>query len=190
MSKERKKVLLACTGSVATVKLSKLVNLLKTIPVDVRIVMTEHSKHFVNAEMWEQLDDDVTVYSDTDEWDTWQKMGDKVLHIELAKWADLLLIAPLGAHSMAKIANGLCDNLLTCMVRAWDFKKPHLFAPAMNTVMWNHPITKEHVEKLTGWQYVMIPPVSKKLACGDFGVGAMAEVETIVERVKLILDPS
>ncbi|XP_016852947.1 phosphopantothenoylcysteine decarboxylase isoform X2 [Anolis carolinensis] len=117
----------------------------------------------------------------------WKGRSDPVLHIELRRWADLMLVAPLDANSLAKVANGLCDNLLTCVIRAWDLSKPLLFCPAMNTAMWEHPITAQQVEKLKGFGYVEIPCIVKKLICGDEGRGAMAEVSTIVEKVKAVL---
>lgn len=70
------------------------------------------------------------------------------MHIELRKWADCLLIAPLSANTMAKISNGLCDNLLTNVARAWDYNKPMILAPAMNTMMYENPITKKQITKL------------------------------------------
>lgn len=82
---------------------------------------------------------------------------------------------------------GLCDNLLTCVARAWELKKPLLFCPAMNTKMWEHPITETQVNILRTWGYTMVPCVSKTLICGDTGLGAMAEVSTIVEYVKNVL---
>ena len=82
------------------------------------------------------------------------------------------------------MANGLCDNLLTCVVRAWDVKRPLLFAPAMNTLMWDHPLTDRHVEQLTSFGYTYIPVVEKTLMCGDKGLGAMASVDTLVQIVK------
>ncbi|XP_030811225.1 phosphopantothenoylcysteine decarboxylase isoform X2 [Camarhynchus parvulus] len=78
--------------------------------------------------------------------------------------------------------------LQTCVIRAWDLSKPLLFCPAMNTAMWEHPITARHVEQLKAFGYTEIPCVVKKLVCGDEGRGAMAEVWTIVERVKRILE--
>lgn len=79
---------------------------------------------------------------------------------------------------------GLCDNLLTCAVRAWDLAKPLLFCPAMNTKMYEHPSTSEHVGKLLSWGYHLIPVTEKVLVCGDKGVGAMAEICTIVDHVR------
>ena len=81
------------------------------------------------------------------------------------------------------MAQGLCDNLLTCIVRAWDLDKPLLFCPAMNTHMWNHPLTQEHITKIKSFGYVEIPCISKTLMCGGTGPGAMADVLTIVEAV-------
>nr|XP_014123126.1 phosphopantothenoylcysteine decarboxylase isoform X3 [Zonotrichia albicollis] len=118
----------------------------------------------------------------------WKGRSDPVLHIELRRWADLMVVAPLDANTLAKVANGICDNLLTCVIRAWDLSKPLLFCPAMNTAMWEHPITARHVEQLKAFGYTEIPCVVKKLVCGDEGRGAMAEVWTIVERVKKILE--
>ena len=81
----------------------------------------------------------------------------------------------------------MCDNLLTCICRAWDFSKPILFAPAMNTHMWNHPITATQINALKSWGYIEIPPIEKVLMCKDKGVGAMAEPDTIVKKVFDIL---
>nr|CAH0097991.1 unnamed protein product [Daphnia galeata] len=172
------KVLIGCTGSVATIKVNELVDQLKNSNFEVQVVATKcamHflSKHIINCKVW----------VDKDEWNMWNERGDPVLHIELRKWADILLLAPLDANSLAKIAHGICDNLLTCTVRAWDLEKPLLFCPAMNTYMWNHPLTAEHILKLKTFGYTEIPCISKTLVCGDTGVGAMAEVKTIVEKV-------
>lgn len=107
----------------------------------------------------------------------------------MAKWADILLVAPLDANTLAKLASGLCDNLLTCICRAWlqpvhERHRKLLVCPAMNTAMWNHPITKTHLDVLQGWGFQVLPPVEKVLVCGDAGVGAMAEVECIVQAVE------
>ena len=94
-----------------------------------------------------------------------------------------LYLAPLDANTLAKIANGQCDNLLTCVCRAWDFKKPIIFAPAMNTMMWEHPITDIQINTLKTWGYTEIAPIEKVLMCKDKGKGAMAEPSTIVKTV-------
>ncbi|TKS73499.1 Phosphopantothenoylcysteine decarboxylase [Collichthys lucidus] len=177
------RVLVGVTGSVAALKLPLLVSQLLQLPgVDVRVITTEHAKHFYNpAEV------SVTIYSDSDEWEVWTQRSDPVLHIELRRWADLLVIAPLDANTLGKIANGICDNLLTCVVRAWDTSRPLLFCPAMNTAMWQHPITAQQVSRLKEFGYVEIPCIAKKLVCGDEGKGAMAEVSAIVSVVEQYL---
>ncbi|XP_074488926.1 phosphopantothenoylcysteine decarboxylase isoform X2 [Sebastes fasciatus] len=103
------RVLVGVTGSVAALKLPLLVTQLLQLPgVDVRVVTTEHAKHFYNpAEV------SVKIYSDKDEWELWTQRTDPVLHIDLRRWADLLVIAPLDANTLGKIANGICDNLVT-----------------------------------------------------------------------------
>ncbi|XP_073706868.1 phosphopantothenoylcysteine decarboxylase [Garra rufa] len=173
-------VLVGLTGSVAALKAPLLVTQLLEIPgVDVRVVTTGHATHFYDIN-----EVPVRVYTDKDEWEMWTKRSDPVLHIELRRWADLLVIAPLDANTLGKIASGICDNLLTCVVRAWDTKRPLLFCPAMNTAMWQHPITAQQVATLKSFGYIEIPCIAKKLVCGDEGKGAMAEVSTIVETVK------
>uniref|UniRef100_A0A8C8WGA8 Phosphopantothenoylcysteine decarboxylase n=1 Tax=Panthera leo TaxID=9689 RepID=A0A8C8WGA8_PANLE len=117
----------------------------------------------------------------------WKGRSDPVLHIDLRRWADLMLVAPLDANTLGKVASGICDNLLTCVIRAWDCRKPLLFCPAMNTAMWEHPVTAQQVGLLKAFGYVEIPCVVKKLVCGDEGLGAMAEVGTIVDKVKEVL---
>ncbi|XP_075907972.1 phosphopantothenoylcysteine decarboxylase-like isoform X2 [Petromyzon marinus] len=165
----RPRVLLGATGSVASVKLPLLVARLLALPQqpEVRVVCTEHAKHFFAPESLP-----VPVYSDADEWQTWTRLGDPVLHVDLRRWADLLLLAPLDANSLAKVAGGLCDNLLMCVVRAWDRDRPLLFCPAMNTHMWDHPLTGAHTRALRQLGYEEVACVSKTLACGDTGCTA------------------
>lgn len=141
-STSRKKVLVGCTGSVATIKLPQLVEMLRRNNLEVRVVVTERAKHFLKDA---QLPPEIQVLSDTVEWAAWQDRGDPVLHIDLVKWADIFVIAPLDANTLGKIASGICDNIVTCVARAWDNAKPLLFCPAMNTKMWEHPITMPQV---------------------------------------------
>ena len=173
-------VLMGVSGSVATIKLKEIVLLLRQrIPnVNIKVIATKNSLHFFTPS-----DIDAEVLTDENEWSTWNKIGDPVLHIELCKWADILVIAPLDANTLAKLANGLCDNLLTCVSRAWRPSKTFFFAPAMNTVMFEHQLTAKQINILTSFGYKCIPPVAKKLACGDLGMGAMASVADIVQEV-------
>ncbi len=107
----------------------------------------------------------------------WRR-GDAVLHIELRKWADVFLIAPLSANTLAKLAGGQCDNLLTCVARAWDFaqRRPFVVAPAMNTLMWTHALTADQLARIEAWGVTIVPPVAKTLACGDIGMVLMCNV--------------
>ncbi|XP_069898966.1 phosphopantothenoylcysteine decarboxylase isoform X1 [Dipodomys merriami] len=176
-------VLVGVTGSVAALKLPLLVSKLLEIPgLEVTVVTTERAKHFYSPQ-----DVPVALFSDADEWEMWKGRSDPVLHIDLRRWADLMLVAPLDANTLGKVAGGLCDNLLTCVIRAWDRSKPLLFCPAMNTAMWEHPITAQQVGQLKAFGYQEIPCIAKKLVCGDQGLGAMAEVDTIVAQVKEVL---
>ncbi|KOO52742.1 phosphopantothenoylcysteine decarboxylase [Chrysochromulina tobinii] len=141
------------------------------------------------------------IFRDADEWRTFSIVGqDPVVHIELAKRNQLLLIAPLCANTLAAAALGLCGNLLGSVLRAWYYDldaafatplaerygahavdKPVLVAPAMNTFMWHQRVTGSHLAVLEARGVRVVPPVAKKLACGDTGVGAMAEVPQVVQ---------
>ncbi|KAI8821141.1 flavoprotein [Fimicolochytrium jonesii] len=147
--------------------------------IEIKVISTTHALHFFNRTEVEA--EGVPVYTDAEEWAAWTKMSDPVLHIDLRAWADLLLIAPLSANTLSKLASGASDNLLTCVLRAWDTSKPVILCPAMNMHMWTHPFTARHLEVCTSiLGYRVIDPVVKKLACGDLGNGAMAEVDTII----------
>jgi phosphopantothenoylcysteine synthetase/decarboxylase len=120
-------------------------------------------------------------------------LSDSVLHIDLRNWADICVVAPLSAHTLSKIANGLCDDLLTCILRAWDFgkSKPVVLAPAMNTAMWDHPLTTMHLNTVKNFggeggnsTVVVVQPIAKTLACGEVGVGALAELDDITFTVE------
>ncbi|KAK9788158.1 hypothetical protein WJX73_002590 [Symbiochloris irregularis] len=178
-------ILLGVTGSVAAIKVPDLATLLSALGT-VRVVTTAAATHFFSEDALPA--DARPVLGDDGEWSTWNQKGDPVTHIELRKWADCMVIAPLSANTLAKCAQGLCDNLLTCIVRAWDFSKPLLLAPAMNTMMWDSPFTGRQLAELETMGATVIAPMSKALACGDVGTGAMAEVHTVLEKVKGCLD--
>lgn len=134
---------------------------------------------------------DIRIWSDSDEFvGAKYKRNQPVLHIDLRKRADIMVIAPCTADMLASLAGGRADTLLTCVMRAWDFKKPVVIAPAMNTLMWNHPATQEHIAKLREWhkeRLTIVDPVSKLLACGEAGIGALAPVDDIVKAVRRAL---
>lgn len=202
----KRHILLAASGSVATIKLVQIINGLKSQHnISIRLILTRSASEFLSGQSLEQPTVDQisrlphvdAVYTDAHEWAQPWKRNAPILHIELRRWADVLVISPLSANTMAKIVNGMCDNLLTSVVRAWDVtgtvdgvKKKILVAPAMNTCMWNHPITARQLRVLedewggeSGW-FEVLRPISKNLACGDVGNGAMVTWETIVEAIE------
>ncbi|KAK3225174.1 hypothetical protein Dsin_005036 [Dipteronia sinensis] len=181
---KRPRILLAASGSVAAIKFANLCHCFSEW-AEVRAVATRPSLHFIDKAA---IPKDVIFYTDEDEWSSWSKIGDGVLHIELRRWADIMVIAPLSANTLGKIAGGLCDNLLTCIVRAWDYNKPLFIAPAMNTFMWTNPFTERHLMTIDELGITLIPPVTKRLACGDHGNGAMAEPSLIYSTVRLFFE--
>jgi phosphopantothenoylcysteine decarboxylase len=214
-------VLLGVTGSVAALRVPDLFAELRRRRHGVRVVATQASLYFfdpVSLDPSRAERNPEVVVLDEDEWPgraegRRSQRGDPVLHIELRKWADLLLLAPLDANTLAKLANGLADNCLTCVWRAWELRRPVVLAPAMNTLMWQHPATRRHFLQLAadfgaipppslgldetldwlnraGTPLHVVPPQSKRLFCGDVGVGALAEVADIVDAVSRMLDSS
>ncbi len=177
-------VLLGVTGSVAAIKAPELVAALLVAQHNVKVVVTEPALYFFKPSDLPAG----TLFRDSDEWPKGgYHRGDEILHIELRKWADLFVIAPLDANTLGKMANGLADNCLTCVARAWDMSRPMILVPAMNTLMWDHPATARHLAQLrqdSGDRGpIIIGPVAKELACGDFGLGGMADVSAIVAAI-------
>lgn len=204
-------ILLAATGSVATIKIPLIAKSLARHPdLSIRILLTPSAEEFLQGQASEQpildslldLDNVDGIYHDRDEWAKPWIRGDKILHIELRRWAHVLLVAPLSANSLAKMVNGISDGLLLSVIRAWDTtglidgrRKRIFVAPAMNTAMWRHPITKKQIKVLeqdwgdgeNGW-ITVLRPMEKELACGDVGDGAMLDWKLIVEYIESHLD--
>ena len=216
-------LLLAASGSVATIKIPNIIKgLANTSDIAIRVVLTRAAAEFLRGQAQEQPTvEDISAYPnvegihfDEDEWTPSWTRGAPILHIELRRWSNLLVIAPLSANTLAKIASGLCDNLLTSVVRAWEVvsykapdqtfakasasalsvpketQKPIIVAPSMNTCMWDHPVTAQHLGLLgqgnTMHWIEVLEPVEKKIACGDTGNGAMCEWNVITERILTI----
>lgn len=170
------KVLHAFTGSVASTLNTKFDEIYRQHQYNVKYVISDSAYKFMSpswsVEKWDD-DSEIDVYHNKD----------RVLHIDLVKESDVFVIAPCSANTLAKIANGICDNLVTCCARAWDFKKQMIIAPAMNSMMWDHPITSNHIYTLRQWGVDFVNPISKVLYCGDEGVGAMADIREIISKI-------
>lgn len=278
-------ILLGASGSVATIKIPVLIRELAKLsptapPCSIRVIITDPAAGFLAGQADEQPDyDDLArlpcvdgVYTNNDEWDIPWVRGNKILHIELRRWADIMVVAPLSANTLAKVVGGMSDNLLLSTIRAWDVfgnfdarhfiefrgqtiffgnrspdlsklltengavteddadaekktksrdlasqmdglaieespgmekkakaygRKRILVAPAMNPAMWNHPVTKKHMNVLKdewgvdvedGWIEVL-GPINKIVACGDSGTGAMMEAKDIANRIWKLVTP-
>ena len=175
-------ILLGVTGSVAAIKTAELNEKLSDIG-SVTTIVTKSGQYFAERSRGQRFN----YIADISEWPEEYNLGDPILHIELRRKANVLVVAPLDANTLAKMALGLCDNLLTCVVRAWDWNKPMILCPAMNSHMMEHPLTDKYLKELESWGATVIPPQCKKLACGDIGNGAMADISVIVENVNLSL---
>lgn len=181
MIKAGKHIILGVTASIAIYKACELVRKLKAVGFTVSVVMTQESQELIRPVVFQSLSAN-RVYSGKifDEPDTWE-----IEHISLAEKADLILVAPATANFIAKLAAGLCDDLLSCTVCAT--KAPVLIAPAMNENMYKNKITQNNMAKLKACGYKFIAPVDGLLACGKKGIGCLAETEEILRQVKKIL---
>jgi len=173
-----KKILLGVTGSIAAYKSLLLVRLLIKEGAFVRVIQTPASKDFVTPLSLSTLSKN-PVLSDLFAGDTWAN------HVDLGRWADLFVIAPLSCNTLAKMATGLCDNLL--LATYLSAVCPVLVAPAMDEDMWRHPATQENLQRINRFGNRIIPVEKGELASGLFGDGRMAEPETILEFIHSIL---
>ena len=169
-------LLVGITGGIAAYKSAELVSLAMKKGHKVRVMMTDNATRFVGPATFEGLTGN-PVLTNT--------FHDAMAHIEWAKWADAVVIAPLTSNTLAKVAMGLADDALTTVLMAIPAQIPILLAPAMNTAMWEHPATRRNI----GWieamkRYQFIEPVSKRLACGDIGPGGLAEVGDILTLIE------
>ncbi|QXV67728.1 bifunctional phosphopantothenoylcysteine decarboxylase/phosphopantothenate--cysteine ligase CoaBC [Mucilaginibacter sp. 21P] len=170
---EGKNILLGVSGSIAAYKAATLVRLLIKAGANVKVVMTPDSTNFITPLTLSTLSKNPvhTQYFDpeTGEWDN---------HVDLGLWGNAMIIAPASANTMAKMANGLVDNLLTAVYLS--AKCPVYFAPAMDLDMWKHTATRDNIAQLQSFGNILIPPGSGELASGLYGEGRMAEPEEIV----------
>lgn len=171
-----KTVLLGVTGGIAAYKSASLASLLVKAGAAVRVIMTEHARNFINPITFETLTGHKCI---TDTFD--RNFEFHVEHVALAKKADVILIAPATANIIAKLAHGIADDMLTTTVLASS--APKIIAPAMNTGMYENPVTLDNLKLLSKYGMDVIPPSTGRLACGDEGAGKMPEPDVLYEYV-------
>ena len=171
-----KTVLLGVTGGIAAYKAAALASMLIKLHACVEVIMTENATKFITPLTFEQLTGNRTI---TDTFD--RNFPHKTEHISLAKRVDAVLIAPATANVCAKLAHGLADDMLTTTVLACNC--PKLIAPAMNTGMYENPVTQDNLNILRRYGWEVITPASGRLACGDTGMGKLPEPETLTQHL-------
>ena len=174
---ERKKTVLLCvTGGIAAYKIATLASMLVKTGYDVKVVMTQNATNFINPLVFETLTQHKCLIDTFD-----RNFEYSVEHVTLAKWADIVMIAPATANVIGKLAHGIADDMLTTTVMACRCKK--IIAPAMNTNMFENPIVQDNLKKLEYYGYEVISPAVGYLACGDTGAGKMPEPELLLEYI-------
>lgn len=183
MSLKDKNIVIGICGGIAAYKITMLTRLLVKAGAEVQIIMTPAAKEFVTPLTLATLSKN-EVYSDYFDTQTgvWRN------HVEIGLSADLLLIAPATANTLAKMANGICDNLL--LATYLSAKCPVMFAPAMDLDMWKHPSSVSNIQKLAEFGNILIKPTSGELASGLVGQGRLAEPEEIFDRIKTFFNSS
>jgi phosphopantothenoylcysteine decarboxylase/phosphopantothenate--cysteine ligase len=180
MSKKQKHVLVGVTGGISAYKACELVRRLMKKSFKVTVMMTKEAAQFVTELTFRNLTNQpvfTDMFSKDVAWDP--------CHISLAESADLVAIVPATANFIGKIANGICDDLPSCVVMATRAKI--LVAPAMNDNMFLHPAFKSNLNTIKKFGYTVVSPVKGRLACGKTGIGHLAEVETIALQIEKLL---
>jgi phosphopantothenoylcysteine synthetase/decarboxylase len=178
--KSEKTIILGVTGSIAAYKACEIARAFKKDNFDVQVLLTKEACEFVTPLTFQTISQN-RVFTDMfelpEEWNP--------RHVSLADKAGLILIAPATANIIAKLAAGICDDILTCV--AFASKAPVLIAPAMNDKMYRHPITQANIARLEKIGYRFVGPVKGRLACGYEDIGHIADVKDIVSEAKKLL---
>jgi len=173
-----KTIVLGVTGSIAAYKTANLASMLVKMGADVNVIMTENATKFITPMTFETLTDNKCIVDTFD-----RNFSFDVKHVSLAKKAHLFMVAPCTANVIGKVAAGICDDMLTTTIMAT--KAPVVFAPAMNTGMWENAILQENIEKLRQHGYHFVEPAVGRLACGDVGSGKMPAEDVLLEQILL-----
>ena len=176
------KITLAVSGSISAYKVADLTSQLIKAGHEVTVIMTKAATAFITPLILQALSKNL-VHTDI----MLEENPASIKHIDVAKETELFLVAPASANTIAKLAHGLADDMLSAVALAIPAGVPKLIAPAMNTNMYLNLANQDNLEKLARYGYQEIKPREALLACGDFGTGALAELDVILERVKEIL---
>lgn len=176
------KITLAVSGSISAYKAADLTSQLTKAGHEVTVIMTKAATAFITPLTLQALSKNL-VHTDI----MLEENPASIKHIDVAKETELFLVAPASANTIAKLAHGLADDMLSAVALAIPAGVPKLIAPAMNTNMYLNLATQDNLEKLARYGYQEIKPREALLACGDFGTGALAELDVILKRVKEIL---
>ena len=171
-----KTVVLGVTGGIAAYKIASLASMLVKQHADVQVIMTENATNFITPTTFETLTGNKCLVDTFD-----RNFQFQVEHVALAKRADIFMIAPATANVIAKVAHGLADDMLTTTFLAC--KKPKYIVPAMNTQMYENPITQDNLDICRRYGMHVVEPASGYLACGDTGAGKMPEPELLMEYI-------
>ena len=176
-----KNIIIGVTASVACYKALDVIGALKKSGANVTVILTKEAEEFIKPILFQAVSGNKVISYDmfklSEEWD--------IEHVSLAEKADCLAIIPATANIIAKVASGICDDMLTCAICAT--KAPVLFAPAMNEKMYENKITQENIKKLKGLGYSFTGPIKGMLMCGKVGMGHIQDTEKIIEEVKRLL---
>ncbi|BAH06314.1 bifunctional phosphopantothenoylcysteine decarboxylase/phosphopantothenate--cysteine ligase CoaBC [Clostridium kluyveri] len=180
MKGEKKNIVIGVTGGIAVYKSLDVISKLKKKDFQIKVIMTKAAAEFVTPLSFQTLSQNIVnidMFCEPEAWD--------IQHISLAKEADLMAIIPATANIIGKVSNGIADDLLTTTIMAT--KAPVVFAPAMNTNMYNNPIVQDNINRLRKLGYEFIEPSTGKLACGDVGTGKLENTDSIVQVIESML---
>lgn len=173
-----KNIIIGVTASIACYKALDVISALKKSGANVTVILTKEAEEFIKPILFQAVSGNKVISHDIfklpEEWD--------VEHVSLAEKADCVAIIPATANIIAKVASGICDDMLTCAISAT--KAPVLFAPAMNDKMYENKITQENIKKLKSLGYHFTGPIKGTLACGKLGMGHIQDANKIIEEIK------
>lgn len=170
--KKNKTVIICVNGGIAVYKALDIVSILKKHDIDIYVIMSKAATEFVNPLSFQALSQNAVITNMFEESKVWE-----IQHISLAKKADLIIVVPATANILGKVANGIADDMISTTIMAT--KAPVVFAPAMNTNMYNNPIVQNNICKLEEYGYKFVLPIEGRLACGDTGEGKLADSKFI-----------